>query len=126
MILIAAEFKKHTSLPVIIQSNAGLPIPKGGVLEYPETPEFTAEKIPDLIGTGVKIIGGCCGTTTGGCGSIVTGLAKASWTGPLANTSAPAGSSSAGSGGGCAPSCATAGRQVAKSSAPAAKVLPKC
>ena len=63
MILIASEFTKHTTLPVIIQSNAGIPVARGGTLQYPETPASTAASIPALIATGVKIIGGCCGTT---------------------------------------------------------------
>ena len=63
MIQIAVELKKISSLPLIIQSNAGLPINKGGRLFYPETPEYFAQKVPDLIDAGVSIIGGCCGTT---------------------------------------------------------------
>ena len=63
MIKIAAEFRKITDLPILIQSNAGIPKNIGGKLEYPETPEFFAEKIPELIEIGVSIIGGCCGTT---------------------------------------------------------------
>jgi 5-methyltetrahydrofolate--homocysteine methyltransferase len=63
MIKIAAEFKKHTKLPILIQSNAGLPIVKGDDLEYSETPEFMSEKIKDMMEIGINIIGGCCGTT---------------------------------------------------------------
>lgn len=63
MILIAKEFKQFTSLPVIIQSNAGLPEVKGDGVIYPETPEFMAEKSKELAAAGVSIIGGCCGTT---------------------------------------------------------------
>ena len=63
MIAIAHEFKKQTTPPIIIQSNAGLPIMKGGELIYNETPEFMAEKSRELLSAGVKIIGGCCGTT---------------------------------------------------------------
>lgn len=63
MIKIAKEFKKHTTLPIIIQSNAGLPVMKNGVLTYPETPDFMANKSKELVEAGVKIIGGCCGTT---------------------------------------------------------------
>lgn len=63
MILIAREFKQFTSLPVIIQSNAGLPEVKGDGVIYPETPEFMAEKSKELAAAGVSIIGGCCGTT---------------------------------------------------------------
>lgn len=63
MVRIAEEFVKHSTLPVIIQSNAGLPEIKGGRSIYPETPEFMAEQSKKLIAIGVKIIGGCCGTT---------------------------------------------------------------
>ena len=63
MIKIACEFKKHTSLPIIIQSNAGIPEMKEGKLIYSETPEFFGEKTKELIKAGVSIIGGCCGTT---------------------------------------------------------------
>jgi len=62
MIEIAGEFAKHSKLPVIIQSNAGVPENRGGEVVYPESPEFMAERIPQLIDLGVKIIGGCCGT----------------------------------------------------------------
>jgi 5-methyltetrahydrofolate--homocysteine methyltransferase len=63
MIKIAKEYKKYTSLPVIIQSNAGLPEIRDDVVVYPETPEFMAEKSKELAAAGVSIIGGCCGTT---------------------------------------------------------------
>jgi 5-methyltetrahydrofolate--homocysteine methyltransferase len=63
MCRIAEEFMKLSMLPVIIQSNAGLPSIKEGKAIYPETPEFMAEQSQKLIRLGVKIIGGCCGTT---------------------------------------------------------------
>lgn len=63
MILISREFRKKTSLPLLIQSNAGLPELKNDVPVYPESPEFMAEKSKDLLAAGVSIIGGCCGTT---------------------------------------------------------------
>ena len=62
MIEIAREFKKHASVPVIIQSNAGLPENRQGELVYPESPEYMAEKVAQLMDLGVGIIGGCCGT----------------------------------------------------------------
>jgi len=63
MIKIAREFRAHSSLPIIIQSNAGLPEIVKGKPVYSETPEFMASRIPELIASGVSIIGGCCGTT---------------------------------------------------------------
>lgn len=63
MIKIAREYRKHTTLPLIIQSNAGIPLIGNGELIYPETAEFMAEKARELVDVGVSIIGGCCGTT---------------------------------------------------------------
>ena len=63
MIQISAGFRKHSSLPLLIQSNAGLPELKDGNLVYNETPQFMAEKSRQLLDLGVNIIGGCCGTT---------------------------------------------------------------
>jgi 5-methyltetrahydrofolate--homocysteine methyltransferase len=63
MIKIAEEFKKHTSLPVMIQSNAGIPVMKDDNPLYPETPAFMAGGCERLLDIGVAVIGGCCGTT---------------------------------------------------------------
>ena len=63
MVEIAREFTKFSSLPIIIQSNAGQPESKAGRLIYTEEPEFFAEEALKLVGAGVSIIGGCCGTT---------------------------------------------------------------
>lgn len=63
MVRIAKEFREYSSLPLIIQSNAGMPEIRGNTTVYPETPEFMAEKAKELVSSGVSIIGGCCGTT---------------------------------------------------------------
>lgn len=63
MVKIAGEFRANTDLPLIIQSNAGLPETVDGELVYRETPEFMAARVKDLLDAGVSIIGGCCGTT---------------------------------------------------------------
>lgn len=62
MVEIAREFERHATVPIAIQSNAGLPEQRGGVLVWPETPDFMAGRVGELIDLGVKIIGGCCGT----------------------------------------------------------------
>ena len=59
---IAREFRRVSSRPIAIQANAGLPVLRDGATLYPETPEFFADKAPDLLDAGVQIIGGCCGT----------------------------------------------------------------
>ena len=49
--------------PILIQANAGTPVLEGEKTVFPETPEFMASKVDDLIKAGAQIIGGCCGTT---------------------------------------------------------------
>ena len=63
MLAVAREFKQATDLPLLIQANAGLPILTGGKVHYPETPSDMAAVLPELLAVGVKIVGGCCGTT---------------------------------------------------------------
>ena len=63
MVKIAQEFKQYSNLPIIIQSNAGLPKIDKDKVYYSETPEYMAEKAKKLVKMGVSIIGGCCGTT---------------------------------------------------------------
>jgi len=63
MIEIARAFRKASSLPILVQSNAGMPEMKGGKAVYSETPELMASKVAELVAAGAGIIGGCCGTT---------------------------------------------------------------
>ena len=63
MVEIAEEFRRVSDLPILIQSNAGLPELTDGAAVYPESPEFMAEKAAKLVDLGVVVIGGCCGTT---------------------------------------------------------------
>ncbi|MCK4578628.1 MAG: homocysteine S-methyltransferase family protein [Candidatus Marinimicrobia bacterium] len=63
MIAIGGQFVQATQLPVIIQSNAGLPEMIAGDTVFPETPDYFGALIHELVETGVAIVGGCCGTT---------------------------------------------------------------
>ena len=63
MITIAEEFIANSQLPIIIQSNAGIPTVISDQVIYQETPEEFADFTNILIELGVSIIGGCCGTT---------------------------------------------------------------
>lgn len=63
MVRIAAEFRKHTSGPLLIQSNAGLPQIVDSSVVYAETPEYMTERVDALLELRVNVIGGCCGTT---------------------------------------------------------------
>jgi 5-methyltetrahydrofolate--homocysteine methyltransferase len=52
-----------SKIPVIIQANAGIPELIDGRTVFRESPEMMASYVPELIKSGVNIIGGCCGTT---------------------------------------------------------------
>lgn len=55
------EMSRYTGLPLIIKANAGLPDPATGIYSIPAD-EFAAVT-RQLVETGVRYIGGCCGTT---------------------------------------------------------------
>ena len=64
MVELARELRAATDGYLLIHSNAGIPVMKGGEIIYPETPEFMAERFKVLAeDVGINIIGGCCGTT---------------------------------------------------------------
>lgn len=49
--------------PVIVQPNGGSPRMENGKTIYDATPQQMAATAKQLLATGVRIIGGCCGTT---------------------------------------------------------------
>jgi len=55
------ELRAWTPLPLILKPNAGLPDPATG--EYRLTPEAFAAKAVEALPLGVRMLGGCCGTT---------------------------------------------------------------
>jgi 5-methyltetrahydrofolate--homocysteine methyltransferase len=57
--------RKVTSLPLISQANAGLPLLVHGKTVFPGTPEEMTAYHDRMMELGVRIIGGCCGTTPG-------------------------------------------------------------
>ena len=62
---IVDEYLKYSSVPVMVQPNAGLPHVCGdcGGTVYDVTPEEFAEDVCAMVKAGVRVIGGCCGTT---------------------------------------------------------------
>jgi homocysteine S-methyltransferase len=51
------------ALPVAIQPNAGLPSRVGERLMYLSSPAYMADYAARMIGSGARLVGGCCGTT---------------------------------------------------------------
>lgn len=58
---IAEELLKWSTVPVMIRPNAGLPDPKTNL--YNVSPDEYAEIIAQMADMGVKVFGGCCGTS---------------------------------------------------------------
>ena len=62
MVDLAREMRQATDGPLLVHSNAGIPAYQGGVIVYPESPEYMAERFKTLADIGINILGGCCGT----------------------------------------------------------------
>ncbi len=60
---VAEEYLEKSSVPVILKPNAGLPRVEDGKTVYDVSPEEFSEDVKMLIEKGVRIAGGCCGTT---------------------------------------------------------------
>ena len=60
---IIREYLKYASVPVLMKPNAGMPRSVDGKTVYDIAPADFADICAELIGEGVAIAGGCCGTT---------------------------------------------------------------
>ena len=60
---IVERYLAAASIPVLMKPNAGLPQEKDGKTFYNVGPEEFSAQIVPLIEKGLRIIGGCCGTT---------------------------------------------------------------
>lgn len=57
------EYLKYSSIPVLLEPNAGLPKVVDGKTVYDVLPEEFSSDVSALIKKGVRVAGGCCGTT---------------------------------------------------------------
>lgn len=57
------EIIKYSSVPVIVNPNAGMPCVVDGKTCYNSTPEKFASSVKNIAKMGARILGGCCGTT---------------------------------------------------------------
>ncbi len=60
---IVEEYLRYASVPVLLKPNAGLPCSHCGKTHYDVSAEEFAEDVSALVKKGVRIAGGCCGTT---------------------------------------------------------------
>ncbi len=75
---VVAELTRYTDLPLVVKANAGLPDPNSN--EYNILPDRFAECVEALLPYGVKIAGGCCGTTPEYIGKLREMLADKRYT----------------------------------------------
>lgn len=78
MLAFAREMRRYSSLPMVVNPNAGLPECVNGVTFYNVSAEEFADDMLDIARLGVCCLGGCCGTspehirlTAERCGGIV-------------------------------------------------------
>ena len=60
---IVREYLQYASVPVLLKPNAGMPRSENGRTVYDVLPDDFAAICAELIGEGVALAGGCCGTT---------------------------------------------------------------
>ena len=60
---VVSRYLEASSLPVLLKPNAGLPRVENGKTVYDVSPEAFAASVADMVRQGVRIVGGCCGTT---------------------------------------------------------------
>lgn len=63
MLPLTEELARVTSLPIVINPNAGLPEVINGSTVYNVSETEFAEKMAELVSLGASAVGGCCGTT---------------------------------------------------------------
>jgi len=71
---IVREYLQHASVPVLLKPNAGLPRSVDGKTVFDVLPDEFAADVTELLNEGVRLAGGCCGTTP----DYIAALTKAS------------------------------------------------
>lgn len=57
------KYLKYSSVPVLVEPNAGLPRVENGKTLFDVSADEFSDDVCEMIGRGVRIAGGCCGTT---------------------------------------------------------------
>ena len=60
---VVEEYLKYASVPVLLKPNAGLPKSENGQTVYDVLPDEFSSDVTEYVKAGVRIVGGCCGTT---------------------------------------------------------------
>ncbi|MBO5544151.1 MAG: homocysteine S-methyltransferase family protein, partial [Oscillospiraceae bacterium] len=78
MVLQIQRLYEHASVPLIAKPNAGLPEMQGDRTVYSCSPEQFAACLRDMAEAGIRIFGGCCGTTAEHIAALRAGTAPLS------------------------------------------------
>lgn len=76
MLPIVQEICENASIPVIANPNAGLPKVEDGKTIFEVDAEEFAEDMKELVEAGVRILGGCCGTTPSHIETMINAVSK--------------------------------------------------
>lgn len=60
---VVEELLQKSSVPVVLKPNAGLPKSVDGKTVFDVTAKEFSEEVAELVKKGVRVVGGCCGTT---------------------------------------------------------------
>jgi len=60
---VARLYREHSTLPIMVQPNAGLPVLENLKAVYKQLPADMAKGVPEALRAGVAIVGSCCGST---------------------------------------------------------------
>ncbi len=63
LISVASELVENASVPVSMKPNAGLPESINGKTVFNVNSESFAKSVVQMVSSGVRVVGGCCGTT---------------------------------------------------------------
>lgn len=63
LVEVVRKTAKFSSVPILVQANAGLPCEHSGAAVYDVDPNEYAKGVEALLDCGITLIGGCCGTT---------------------------------------------------------------
>lgn len=53
----------HSTIPILVHANAGMPRYLDGITSFPESPLDMAARVGEVVAAGANIVGGCCGTS---------------------------------------------------------------
>jgi len=71
------QLAKHSRIPLSVMPNAGLPELRSGGAVYPLTPEELATALAGFVTEfGVRLVGGCCGTTREHIAAVAQAVAE--------------------------------------------------